>query len=293
MQNFISDNKTSLSKKAKYLRFASSSLAECMRSGTFNSLYKGQGVEFSGVREYLYGDDVRSIDWNVTARMKKPFVKVFEEEKEMQVFLIVDRSLSMFTGSKKNVKYKTACEIASLLAFASEYNQSAVGAVFFDGEISFSCKPEVGNKQTMILLSKLDKVENVVSGSVLKNAIQGAIKILKRKSLVFIISDFRSEGYEDSLKILCQKNDVIPICITDTSDWEIESVGSLPFLDPETKKRMILPTSKKAFRDAWKEDFKNRTNQWKDFCVRHGAKPFFISTEDDVLRSLSVLLKKI
>lgn len=291
MYNFISDNKNSLSKKAQYLRLASVYLSESLKSGSYSSLFKGQGIEFSGVREYLVGDDVRSIDWNVTARVSKPYVKVFEEEKEMQIFLIVDRSISMFTGSKNNIKYKTVCEISSLLTFSGEYNNSAVGAVFFDGEISFSVKPEVGNKQTMLLLSKLDRIDKIVPGSVLKNAIQCASKILKKRSLVFVISDFRTDGWQDSFKLLCQKHDVMAISVVDSSDWELKPVGSVPFTDGESSKRVVLPTSKKAFKDAWKEDYRVRIQNWKDFCIRHGAKPLVISTEEDVLRTLSVFLK--
>ena len=131
MQQFLVGSRDSLSQKSSYLRLAAGRLAESMKSGGFRSLYRGQGIEFSGVREYLRGDDVRSIDWNVTARMGKPFVKMFEEEHELQIFLIVDRSSSMFIGSKGKVKYETAAETAALLTLAGELNESPVGAVFF------------------------------------------------------------------------------------------------------------------------------------------------------------------
>ncbi len=293
MYKFLSDSKDSLSKRAKYLKLSSSILSESLSSGSFNSFYKGQGLSFSGVREYLPGDDVRAIDWNVTARMSKPFVKEFEEEREIQFFVILDRSISMFTGSCGNVKYKTACEIAALLLFLAENMRNPFGAVIFDGEIDFSLEPKLSEKQTMLLLSKFDRVEKVVPGSVLKNALLGAAKLLKKRSLVFVISDFRAEGWQDSFKILCQKNLVAPICITDNSDWEIENVGSVPFTDGESGRRMVLPTNLNSFKAQWKEEFKARINRWKDFCIRQGSKPLIISTEDDVLRHLSVFLKKI
>ena len=131
MEHLLSGSKDSLFQKAAYLRIAARKLADSMKTGGFRSLYRGQGIEFAGVREYLRGDDVRSIDWNVTARMGKPFVKLFEEEHELEIFLIVDRSASMFTGSKGKVKYETAAEVAALLALAGEQNENPVGAVFF------------------------------------------------------------------------------------------------------------------------------------------------------------------
>ena len=287
MQNFLSGNKDSLSKKASYLRFAANSLVENLKMGSFKSLYKGQGVDFCGVREYLRGDDVRSIDWNVTARMGRPYVKVFEEEHELQIFLVVDRSASMFCGVNGTVKYESVAEIAALLTLVAECSASPVGAVFFDGEIHFSCKPASGKERTMLLLSKLDKVEKIKEGSVLANAIQGATKLLKNRSLVFVISDFRSAGWEEPFKLLAQKNDVVALRVTDTFDFELPDMGSVPFVDSETGISCVLPTSTEGLKSAWKEDFKYRTQKWKDFCIRHGASPLSISTEEDVVRVLS------
>lgn len=287
MQNFLSGNKDSLSKKATYLRFSAKTLVENLKLGSFRSLYKGQGVEFSGVREYLRGDDVRAIDWNVTARMGRSYVKVFDEEHELQIFLVVDRSASMFCGVNGIVKYETVAEIAALLTLVAESSASPIGAVFFDGEIHFSCKPASGKERTMLLLSKLDKVEKIKEGSVLANAIQGATKLLKNRSLVFVISDFRSTGWEEPFKLLAQKNDVVALRVTDSFDFELPDMGSVPFVDGETGFSCVLPTSAEGLKSAWKEDFKYRTQKWKDFCIRHGASPLTISTEEDIVRVLS------
>ena len=287
MQHLLAGSRDSLSQKASYLRVAAGCLADSMRTGGFKSLYRGQGVEFSGVREYLRGDDVRAIDWNVTARMGKPYVKMFEEEHELQVFLIVDRSSSMFIGSKGKVKYETAAEVAALLSLAAEVNESPVGAVFFDGAIHFSCSPEAGRRQSMHLLTRLDEVEHIKRGSVLGNAIKGAVKILKHHSLVFIISDFRTSGWEEPFKLLCQKNDVAAIRITDPTDWEMPEVGVSPFTDSETGKRLILPTRFQAFKSAWRDDYRKRTAKLEKLCARHKAGCISISTEEDVVRQLS------
>lgn len=287
MQHLLAGSRESLSKKASYLRIASSSLAESLKSGIFQSLYRGQGVEFSGVREYLRGDDVRAIDWNVTARLGRPFVKIFDEEHEFQMFLIVDRSASMFTGSKEHVKYEIAAETAAVLSIAAEINETPIGAVFFDGKIHFSCKPEYGRQQTMTLLSKLDEIEYIENGSVLGNAISGAVKILKKHTLVFIISDFRSADWKEPLKLLAQKNDVIAIRITDSSELELPDIGSVPFKDIETSQRRIFTTKSPSFKSAWKDACRQRISKINNFCLRHGAGFLSISTEEDCIRCLS------
>lgn len=287
MQHLIAGSRDSLSQKASYLRVCARHLADTMKSGSFRSLYRGQGIEFAGVREYLRGDDVRAIDWNVTARMGKPFVKMFDEDQELQIFLIVDRSSSMFVGSKGRVKYETAAEVAALLTLAAEQNESPVGAVFFDGRIHFSSIPEAGRNQSMHLLTKLDEVDHIQQGSVLASAISGAAKILRHHSLVFVISDFRTSGWEEPFKILAQKNDVVAVQVTDSTDWELPELGSVPFVDSETGKRLVFPTLSNVFKSSWRDDYRKRTARLEKFCLRHGARSFSISTEEDAVRKLS------
>src|SRR5574344_1216575 len=158
MKKTLLGSRESLVRRAALLRLTARSLADSMRSGGFRSLYRGQGIEFNGVREYLPGDDVRTIDWNVTARMDKPYVKLFEEERELPVFLVIDRSLSMNTGSAGRSRLQTACETGALLTLAAEQNQSPVGAVFFDGKIGFSCAPKSGKDRAMLLLTHFDDI---------------------------------------------------------------------------------------------------------------------------------------
>ena len=201
-------NNESLIKKALYLRLMAEDIAEGMKSGNFRSLYRGQGIEFAGVREYNRGDDIRTIDWNVTARMGRPYIKIFEEERELQIFLIVDssRSMSLETGTDRRTKYAAAAETAALVSIAAEINSCPTGAVFFDGAIHFSCDPTLGKENTMQILNHLDRLPDVSTiGSVLPNAITAAAKILRKRTLVFILSDFRSSGWEKPLINLAQK----------------------------------------------------------------------------------------
>ena len=287
-------NRTALSDRAHLLHLKSQALADGMRSGSFKSLYKGQGIELNGVREYLRGDDVRSIDWNVTARMNRPFVKVFEEERELDVFIILDKSLSMKTGSSKKTRLETAVECASLLTFACQHNESPVGTVIFDGGIIFSSAPVSSSSHTLLLLSKFEKnltnktdtEEISTPGSALGKALQGAAKLLKKKTLVVVISDFRTGNWKDSFSVLCNKNDVLALRISDPLDENLPSIGAVNFSDMESGRTMVLPTSSATFSRAWREKNRKKLSDWKSFCLSRGATPYVISTENDVCAAL-------
>lgn len=289
-------NATRLAKKASQLRLSAISLAENMQNGSFKSLYRGQGIEFSDVREYLHGDNVRAIDWNVTARMGRAFIKQYEEDKELSVFLILDCSSSMEVGLASS-RLSQAQEVAALLLLASEHISGAIGAVFFDGKILFSCEPKAGHENSMMILSKLDKLDSIpdeekTDGSVLPNAIMGAAKLLKKRSLVFILSDFRSAKWEKPFAQLAQKNDVVAVKITSPADSELPDMGTVPFFDPETNKKGLFPTLSKKFKHEWREANRQRTDLWKEFCLKHGASPLLLSTEDDAALVLSRFFKQ-
>lgn len=281
-------NEESLVKKASYLRITARSLADGMKAGTFRSLYKGQGIEFSGVREYFRGDDIRTIDWNVTARMHHPYVKVFEEERELQIFIIVDNSLSMQIGSGKRTKYEVAAETAALVTIASEMNSCPLGAVFFDGDIHFSTPPKLGREQTMLILSHLDKMkEKEQNGSVLGNAITGAGKMLKKRSLVFIISDYRSADWEKPLTSLAHKNDVVAIRVVDKMDEHLPEVGTAYFTDCESSLVLKLPTASEKFQKEWKSYYDASVHKWQDICIKHGICSAIMKTTDEPLQILT------
>ena len=284
----------SLVKKASFLRIQARSVAESMKSGNFRSLYRGQGIEFSGVRDYIRGDDIRSIDWNVTARMGRPYVKIFEEERELQILIILDTSASMLLdcGSKQPNKYTAGANVAALIALASEMNGCSVGAVLFDGRIHFSCKPQTGKEQTMLILTRLDKLpENKTAGSVLANALIGADKILRKRSLVFVLSDFRSANWENPLIQLAQKNDVVAFRITDEFDRALPSVGSVVFKDVESDLKMVLPTSSSKLKEEWKNRNESMQWRWQETCLKHGIMPYLMNVSDDPLQVLSAVFE--
>ena len=287
-------NTESLVQKASFLRIQAHSVAENMKTGNFRSLYRGQGIEFSGVRDYIRGDDIRSIDWNVTARMGRPYVKVFEEERELQTFIILDTSASMFLdcGSREPTKYEAGANTAALITLASEMNGCSVGAVFFDGRIHFSCKPKSGKEQTMLILTRLDKFpQKRTNGSVLANALIGADKLLRKRSLIFVLSDFRSAGWENPLIQLAQKNDVIAFRITDEFDRALPSVGAVVFKDVESDLKMVLPTSSAKLKEEWKNRNESMQWRWQETCIKHGIKPYVMNVSDDPLRILNAVFE--
>lgn len=290
---YFSESTDSLVKKASYLRIVASDLAEGMKSGNFRSLYRGQGIEFSGVRDYIRGDDIRSIDWNVTARMGHPYVKVFEEERELQIFVVVDTSASMHLQTwnkdgKNRTKYSAAAETAALITIAAEMNGCPLGAALFDGKIHFSCKPQLGREQTMLVLTHLDKhPEQQTQGSVLGNALTGTARLLRKRSLIFVISDFRTAGYEKPLISLAQKNDVIAIRMEDTFDYQLPAVGTIPFIDAETGLKMRLPTNSEKFKKEWKDFYAQHESHWQNLCVKHGIIGAIMKTGDSSLQILT------
>ncbi len=272
----------SLSKKAKLLHLTSIALANGMKTGSFKSLYKGQGIEFFGVREYMIGDDIRAIDWNVSSRIGKTYVKTFNEERELDVFIVLDKSMSMNTGSGRCTRLETASDCASILTLASLKNSSPVGAITFDGAIDFSCKPISGKNHALMLLSKFEHMdEHQTTGSVLTKALAGAARLLRKKSLVFIISDFRSAGWDVPFAHLCSKNDVIAIRICDDLDTNLPKIGTAPFRDNETGHFFKLPLSSPKFSSYWNDSNTKKIEAWKKYCLKHGATPLCINTSQD------------
>ena len=292
--SYLSESSDSLVQKASYLRIVARDLAEGIKSGSFRSLYRGQGIEFSGVRDYIRGDDIRSIDWNVTARMGHPYVKVFEEERELQIFLVVDSSASMLVNTgRKKTKYAVAAEAAALISLAAEMNSCPVGAVIFDGQIHFSAKPRTGREQTMLILTHLDKLpEEEKKGSVLANALTGSGKLLRKRSLVFVISDFRNGNYEKPLISLAQKNDVVAIRVEEAFDFQLPSVGTIPFIDSESGIKMRLPTNSQKFKRAWKDFYIQNENYWQTLCLKHGILGVKMNTDKSPLSVLTSIFER-
>jgi len=262
-----------LLEKISTFSLSAESLAEDLISGDFRSIFRGQGIEFEEVRTYQVGDDIRSIDWNVSARFGHPYVKLYREEREMTVFIILDSSASMRTGGPIR-RYDQALFAASLIAFSAEKAGQRFGGLFFNREVSRVLMPKKGRAAVMAwVLEALaqDPADAADSsrGSELAKALEGASRILKKRSLVVIVSDFLALGWEELLANLSHHHDVAAIRITDPIEEAMPRLGLVTFQDPETDEVLHAPTSFKSFESSWKAWNRDRSRVWDAICTKY------------------------
>ncbi|MDR1948311.1 MAG: DUF58 domain-containing protein [Spirochaetaceae bacterium] len=261
-------------------------LAEDLLSGDFRSVFKGEGIEFDEVRRYEPGDDVRSIDRNVSARFGTPYVKMYREERELTVCIVLDMSPSMFTGTGLS-RYEQGVLAAALLAFSAEWAGQRVGAVFFDREIRALFKPRKGRAHIMAIVSAALSAEPGRGGGGLGQALAGTGRLLKRRSLVVLISDFLNVNWERELGDLCRKNDVIALRIWDPADRVLPDWGLVSLRDNETGLEIPAPTGFSSFRSGWTQWHEERGRLWKLICRRSGAAALELSTAEDPVPALT------
>jgi uncharacterized protein (DUF58 family) len=266
-------------------------LTEDLLAGDFSSVLRGQGIEFDEVRRYERGDDVRSIDRNVSARFGTPYVKMYREEREMTVILILDASSSMFAlpgGESGLNRYEQALIAGALIAFSAERAGQRMGALLFGPEITRLLPPRKGRAQAMAFVNAALAPESRRRGSALGAALTGADRLLKRRSLVVVISDFLCVGWEQEFRTLCRRHDLVALCVRDPLDRELPPGGLVIMEDPETGERLYAPTGFPRFRAAWAEWKEERARLWESICRRCGAASLELSTEDD---AAAVLLR--
>lgn len=232
-----------LLKKVRQLEIRTRGLVNQVFSGEYHSVFKGRGMAFSEVREYQIGDDVRTIDWNVTARLDHPFIKVFEEERELTVMLIVDMSGSQFFGSQGQLKRDIAVEISAILAFSAMKNGDKVGALLFSDEIERFIPPRKSQSHALRIVRELISFEPKHSATSIKGALDYLNHVLKKRSIVFVISDFMDSGYETSLRIAGKRHDLIGIRLLDPRERELPRVGLVAFRDAETGAQRWVDTA--------------------------------------------------
>jgi uncharacterized protein (DUF58 family) len=277
--------------KITTLPLAARGLAEDLLSGDFRSVFKGQGIEFDEVRRYETGDDIRSIDWNVSARFGAPYVKQYREERELTVFLVLDCSASMSCGCGALSRFEQALISFALLAFSAEQAGQPLGAVFFDREISRVFKPRKGRSHTLAIISAALEAGRNESreggGSCLGAALAGVQRIRKRRGLVVLLSDFLCVNWEQELGSLCRVHDVIALRITDPLEEAMPNVGLVRLRDPETGINFYSATGFGSFRDAWELWHRERRVSWEGICRRSGAAHLELSTAVDAAPVLS------
>ncbi len=238
-------------KKIRRLDIRTKRLVNDIFSGEYHSVFKGRGMEFSEVREYVVGDDIRNIDWNVTARTGSPHVKVFEEERELTVLLMVDVSSSGEFGTATSMKRDIALEISALLAFSAIDNNDLVGLTMFTDKIEKSIMPKKGRKHVLRILRELLYFEPQDTQTDLALPLEYLNRMAKRKAIVFMISDFMGAGYEKAMTIAAKKHDLVPIVITDPREEAMPNIGLLELEDAETGKTILIDTSDSNLRKAF------------------------------------------
>ena len=234
--------------KVRRIKIRTRTILESGIVGAYHAVFKGRGMEFAEVREYAPGDDVRTIDWNVTARMGAPYVKKFVEERDLTLLLLVDVSGSLGFGSQFLLKRDYAAELAAVLAFSAVANHDRVGAVLFSDRIEAFIHPARGPNHALRIVRDLLALKPAGTGTDLPGALRFARRFMKRRGIVALISDFQGEGYESALGILRRRHDVIALHLWDPREAEIPAVGLVAFVDPETGRRLVLDTSDPAVR---------------------------------------------
>jgi len=246
-------------KKIRKIEISTKNIVEELFAGEYHSLFKGQGLEFAEVREYTPGDNYKLIDWNVTARNQKPFIKTFEETRELNVLFLVDCSASNVFGTRNQLKSEYIAEITAVLSFSALMNQDLCGLLMFSNEIEKYIPPRKGKKSALQMLREILFYEAKESGTDINKAIKFISKVIKKRSIIFLISDFQDEGYSDALKHLRNKHDVIAIKITDPLESKIPAMGIVHFLDPETGKNFVVNTNNQRFR----KNYIAESNKWE------------------------------
>ena len=234
-------------KKVREIEIRTNRLVNEVFAGEYESVFKGRGIEFAEVREYAPGDDVRTIDWNVTARFGKPFVKQFIEERELTVMLLVDLSGSEDFGSSTRVKREIVAEVAALLAFSAIVNNDKVGYIAFSDQVEKFIPPKKGRRHVLRVIREILYSRAAQRGTSLKRALEYLGQVLTKRSVVFLISDFWDQGYEQILRIAQKRHDVIAIRVLDPREREIPDVGFIELSDPETGEQTLIDTSDRQY----------------------------------------------
>lgn len=258
-------------KKVRKIEIKTRRLSDHIFSGEYHTSFKGRGMTFSEVRQYQYGDDVRAIDWNVTARYNEPYIKVFEEERELTMMLMVDCSGSESFGTQNKLKSEIITEIAATLAFSSTQNNDKVGLILFSDKIELFIPPKKGKSHVLRIIRELIEFKPKSNKTDLAQAFKFLSSVLKKKAIVFFISDFMDDAYEHTLKIASKKHDVTGIRIYDKREESFPNLGLVNMLDAETGKTILVDTSSKKVRRNYEESYHNNIKYFASVFSKCGA----------------------
>ena len=261
-----------LLKKVRKIEIKTRRLSDHIFSGEYHTSFKGRGMTFSEVRQYQFGDDVRNIDWNVTARYNEPYVKVFEEERELTMILMVDISGSEKFGSRGQLKSDVVTEIAATMAFSATQNNDKIGLILFSDQIELYIPPKKGKSHVLRIIRELIEFKPKSAGTNLSEALRFLSGVMKRKAIVFLISDFlTTDSYEQTLKIASKKHDITGIRVYDVREEKIPNLGMVPMLDAESGQVRLIDTSSRTVRINYEKNFNERLKYFRETFSKCGA----------------------
>lgn len=275
-----------LLKKVRKIEIKTRRLSDHVFGGEYHSTFKGRGMTFSEVRQYQFGDDVRNIDWNVTARYNEPYVKVFEEERELTMMLVADISGSEWFGTRNQFKNEIITEVAATLAFSALQNNDKIGLILFSDEIELFIPPKKGKSHVLLIIRELLEFERKSKKTDLSNALKYLTNVMKKKAIVFVLSDFITDGYADTLKIVAGKHDLTGIRIYDRREEEIPNLGMVQMQDEETGENMLVNTSSRKVRNAYYAFNRERVDYFKQAFKKSGAGTIDCRVDESYVKKL-------
>ena len=282
-----------LLKKVRRIEIKTRGLSRNIFAGQYHSAFKGRGMAFSEVREYQYGDDIRDIDWNVTARYVRPYVKVFEEERELTVMLLIDVSGSRDFGSVNVMKKEVITEIAATLAFSAIQNNDKIGVVFFSDKIEKFIPPQKGKKHILYIIRELIDFHPEETRTDISQVLKYLTNAIKKRCTAFLISDFiDKEGFKDALTVANRKHDMVAIQVYDRRETELPAVGLMKIKDAEAGKEQWIDSSSARVRAAYKEWWEKRQAKMSDTFKKCRVDSVSVRTEDDYVKALIALFDK-
>jgi len=281
-----------LLKKVRKIEIKTKGLSKHLFSGEYHSAFKGRGMSFSEVRDYQYGDDVRNIDWNVTARTGDPHVKIFEEERELTVMIVIDVSQSSFFGTVNQMKNAILTEICAVLAFSAINNNDKVGVLFFSDRIEKFIPPKKGKQHILRIIRELLNFEPEGKGTDVGKALEYLNNLIKKRSITFVMSDFLTQGYETPLRIAARRHDIIGVHLYDPREENLPAVGLIRAIDAETGREKWIDTSVAAVREQYARYFTENVNYFRSAFLKSGADSVSIRTDQSYVNALLKFFKK-
>ena len=281
-----------LLKKVRKIEIKTRRLSDHIFGGEYHSTFKGRGMTFSEVRQYQFGDDVRNIDWNVTARYNEPYIKVFEEERELTMMLMVDVSGSQLFGTQEQFKKSMLTEIAATLAFSATQNNDKIGLILFTDEIELFIPPKKGRSHVFRIIRELMEFEPKSKKTNITEALKFLSNVMKKKAIVFILSDFIADEYQQTLKIVSGKHDVTGIRVYDRREEEIPNLGMVQMEEEETGELLLVNTASKKTRINYSAYYREKVHYFKDSFTRSGAGSLSSRIDESYVKKLLGYFKR-